>query len=455
MKAMKRSLLLLLCVAMLVVGALVMSACSKECTHTWGDWSETTAATCIAEGTETRTCSACGETETRAISTVAHNFSTYTPDGNATCIADGTKTATCTTAGCNAKDTVADPDSKTPHVFTEYTSNGDATCQADGTKTATCATDGCNATETVTDTGSKKAHAFTTYHSDNNATCQADGTKTATCDYFGCTETDTVTDTGSKKTHSFTSYVSNSDATCVLDGTKTAVCDFAGCEERDTIEDEGSKLGHDWDKELTCTTGHVCTRVGCDAEEAALGHNYTVVGGTPLTCEQDSTTVYACQNGCGDMFTVTNTIATGHAVSEWTFDHEEFIGECTYVLTYAGICANKSCGETVYKTEEAERHTLKSTIYTDATCTNPGKKLITCSGCSYEAYENYTNPDAHVWTVKSVDGNVTTYECSECGTTKTAITKAHRRFPIFTGFAFHFFMFQVPFTDSREYFPFL
>ncbi len=422
MKATKRSLLLLLCVAILVVGALVLSACSKECAHTWGDWSETTAATCIAEGTETRTCSACGETETRAISTVAHNFSTYTPDGNATCIADGTKTATCTTAGCNAKDTVADPDSKTPHVFTEYTSNGDATCQADGTKTATCATDGCNATETVTDTGSKKAHAFTTYHSDNNATCQADGTKTATCDYFGCTETDTVTDTGSKKTHSFTSYTSNGDATCVLDGTKTAVCDFDGCEERDTIEDEGSKLGHDWDKELTCTTGHVCTRVGCDAEEAALGHNYTVVGGTPLTCEQDSTTIYACQNGCSDMFTVTNALAPGHAVSEWVFDHEEFIGECTYVLTYAGICANKSCSQTVYKTEQAERHTLKSAIHTDATCSTPGKKLITCSGCSYEAYENYTNPDAHVWTVKSVDGNVTTYECSECGTTKTAIT---------------------------------
>ena len=426
MKATKRSLLLLLCVAMLVVGALVMSACSKECTHTWGDWSETSAATCIAEGTETRTCSACGETETRAISTVAHNFSTYTPDGNATCIADGTKTATCTTAGCNAKDTVADPDSKTPHVFTEYTSNGDATCQADGTKTATCVTDGCNATETVTDTGSKKTHAFTTYHSDNNATCQADGTKTATCDYFGCTETDTVTDTGSKKSHSFTTYTSCGDATCVLDGTKTAVCDFDGCEERDTIEDEGSKLGHDWDKELTCTTGHVCTRVGCDAEEAALGHNYTVVGGTPLTCEQDSTTVYACQNGCGDMFTVTNTIATGHTVDEWIFDHEEFIGECTYVLTYAGVCRNKGCDETVYKTEEAERHTLKSTIHTDATCSTPGKKLITCSGCSYEAYENYTNPDAHVWTVKSVDGNVTTYECSECGTTKTAITATEK-----------------------------
>ena len=424
MKAVKRSLLLLLCVAMLVAGALVMSACSKDCTeHAWGDWSVTTAATCIAEGTETRTCNECGETETRKIDKIAHSFSTYVPDGNATCIADGTKTATCTTAGCSAKDTVADTGSKKAHTFTTYTSNGDATCQKDGTKTATCDTEGCNATETVTDAGSKKSHSFTTYHSDNNATCQQDGTKTATCDYFGCNETDTVADTGSKKDHSFTDYVSNGDATCVLDGTKTATCDFGGCNETDTVEDEGSKLGHLWDGELSCENGHSCTRSDCDAEEAALGHDYRVVGGTELTCIQDSTTIYACQNGCGDSFTVTNQVALGHLVEEWTFDSETFIGNCTYELTYKGTCKNPGCGETVYKTETTERHTLKSTIHTHATCSNPGQKLITCSECSdYQTYENYTNPEAHIWVVESVAGSVTTYKCSECGGTKTAIT---------------------------------
>ena len=425
MKAVKRSLLLLLCVAMLVAGALVMSACSKECTeHEWGNWTVTTAATCIAEGTETRTCNACGETETRAINKTAHTFSEYVADGNATCMADGTKTATCTTAGCTAKDTVADAGSKKEHSFTNYTSNGDATCQADGTKTATCDFEGCNETETVTDVGSKKNHTFTTYHSDNNATCQADGTKTATCDWYGCDAKDTVTDTGSKKSHSFTNYISNGDATCVLDGTKTATCDFKGCNETETIEDEGSKLGHLWNAELTCTTGHECTRQGCDAEEAALGHNYTVVGGTELTCEQDSTTVYACQNGCNDTFTVTNAVATGHSVDEWTFDSESFLSECTYELTYVGTCQNPGCGETVTKTEQTERHTLTSTIHTgdDATCTTPGRKHITCTECDYETYENYTNSEAHVWGVKSKDGNVTTYECSECHITKTAIT---------------------------------
>ena len=466
MKVVKRSLLLLMCVALLVAGALIMTACSgnEECTHSWGDWSETSAATCIAKGTETRTCSECGETETRETATVAHTFSTYTPDGNATCIADGTKTATCTTNGCTAKDTVTDTGSKTAHNFTTYTSNGDATCLADGTKTATCTTDGCSATDTVADAGSKKAHtfatyvsnndatcladgtktatcttdgcsatetiadpgtkkdhAFTTYIPNNDATCLADGTKTATCDYYGCSETNTVTDVGSKKSHSFTQYVSNGDATCVLDGTKTATCDTAGCNATETLADEDSKLGHLWNADRTCEAGHYCTRDNCDAEEAALGHNYIVVGGTELTCEQDSTTVYACQNGCDDTFTVTNAIAPGHAVSEWKFDHEEFVGECTYVLTYTATCKNPGCGATITKTEEAVRHTLKSSIHTDATCTTPGQKKISCTECDYETFENYTNPDAHVWLAISIEGNVTTYECDGCKITKTVI----------------------------------
>ena len=40
-------------------------------THTFGDWTVTTPATCTADGVETRTC-ACGETETRAIPATGH-----------------------------------------------------------------------------------------------------------------------------------------------------------------------------------------------------------------------------------------------------------------------------------------------------------------------------------------------------------------------------------------------
>ena len=79
-------LLLLLCV--LVLTALVLTGCdsgddSTTHTHSFGEWSVTTPATCVAKGEETRSC-ACGASEKRdvAIDPTAHNPATaWTYDG--------------------------------------------------------------------------------------------------------------------------------------------------------------------------------------------------------------------------------------------------------------------------------------------------------------------------------------------------------------------------------------
>lgn len=42
--------------------------------HSWGDWSETTAATCVREGEESRACNDCGEAETRKTGLGAHSL---------------------------------------------------------------------------------------------------------------------------------------------------------------------------------------------------------------------------------------------------------------------------------------------------------------------------------------------------------------------------------------------
>ena len=55
--------------------------------HSFGDWKTTKAATCTAEGTQTRTCSACGKVETATIAKTAHQYvdtvvkPTYTAQG--------------------------------------------------------------------------------------------------------------------------------------------------------------------------------------------------------------------------------------------------------------------------------------------------------------------------------------------------------------------------------------
>lgn len=46
----------------------------QACTHSWSSWTTTTAATCTTEGKQTRSCSLCGEEETKTINALGHNF---------------------------------------------------------------------------------------------------------------------------------------------------------------------------------------------------------------------------------------------------------------------------------------------------------------------------------------------------------------------------------------------
>ena len=108
-------------------------------THAFGDWEETTPATCTADGVETRSC-ACGETETRAIPATGHTFGDWTVTTPATCTTDGVETRSC---ACGETETRAIP--ATGHTFGEWTVTTPATCTADGVETRTCA---CGETET-------------------------------------------------------------------------------------------------------------------------------------------------------------------------------------------------------------------------------------------------------------------------------------------------------------------
>ena len=63
-------------------------------THAFGNWEETTPATCTTDGVETRSC-ACGETETRAIPATGHTFGDWTVTTPATCTTDGVETRSC------------------------------------------------------------------------------------------------------------------------------------------------------------------------------------------------------------------------------------------------------------------------------------------------------------------------------------------------------------------------
>ena len=86
-----------------------------ECKHTYTS-KVTKAATCIATGTKTYTCSKCGDSYTEVIAKTAHNYSTsWTIDKAATCTAEGSKSHHCTVCGAK-KDVTAI--AKTAHKYT-------------------------------------------------------------------------------------------------------------------------------------------------------------------------------------------------------------------------------------------------------------------------------------------------------------------------------------------------
>lgn len=107
--------------------------------HQWGAWETTKAPTCTSEGEETRTCTVCGETETRTAEKAAHT--PVTVEGkDATCteegLSDGEK---CSVCGETLKEQEIIP--ALGHDFGDWTEDKDA-----GVETRTCSR--CGATET-------------------------------------------------------------------------------------------------------------------------------------------------------------------------------------------------------------------------------------------------------------------------------------------------------------------
>ncbi|MCD8286123.1 MAG: hypothetical protein LUD50_02725 [Clostridia bacterium] len=118
--------------------------------HTWTEWEVTIEATCGTEGSKTRTCTVCGQTETETIpATGSHTWTDWdiTP---ATCGTDGSETRTCTVCGLSETQTLNATGS---HVWSEWTITTEATCGTDGSETRICTVCGATQTETIPATG--------------------------------------------------------------------------------------------------------------------------------------------------------------------------------------------------------------------------------------------------------------------------------------------------------------
>ena len=100
---MKRTTLVIILLAVLVVSCLAFTACHE---HEFGEWRGAIPATCTEEGLKERVCS-CGEKETEVLPKREHKYSNYLVMPN--CTEQGYTLHACPSCGDRYKDTYVDP----------------------------------------------------------------------------------------------------------------------------------------------------------------------------------------------------------------------------------------------------------------------------------------------------------------------------------------------------------
>lgn len=337
--------------------------CGDECTHTYGEKTIITPATCTTYGSYTKTCTTCGYVYKGQIPKTQHNYEwkVTTP---ATCNSTGVETKTCTNCGkTNGQRTIP----ATGEHNWETVETIPVTCTSKEKQKQECTV--CHTTRTTINENSHYAdHTWT----------EGDGTVT-------CTKC------GWEHTHRWVEDTSKTvPATCTSEGSKTYYC-TANYKDYDqevhkchsTKTETLAKTAHHW-------VNGVCTECGATHEHD--WQEQTSLAQSP-TCTEKGSKTYKCSK-CGET-KVEEIPATGHT---WKI-HQ--------IATNKSECKCSVCNAT-------KAHDLKVVSKDPATCTKKGIIHYVCKDCGKKVRDN--DPDApalgHDW--KNQDGT-----CSRCNAQHT------------------------------------
>ena len=250
------------------------SACGNVETkaHTWNGGSVTKTANCKEAGTKTFTCTACNATKTESIAkTNNHTYGSWSQTSAPKCTTVGKEQRTCSI--CQKVET---RDIKaTGHSLGSWTQTKAPTCTTKGTEQRKCTVSGCSHTETrdIAATG----HNMGSWKTTKEATCETKGQETRSCSKCSHKETKDIAALG----HKFSNPTVTKQPTCTETGIESGKCTRCGEETTNTLKATGHKFGA-WadDKSATCTEGgtqkRTCSK--CNAEETrntdALGHDF-------------------------------------------------------------------------------------------------------------------------------------------------------------------------------------
>ena len=408
--------------------------CGDECTHTYGEKTIITPATCTTMGSYTATCTTCGYVLKGQIPKTKHNYEwkVTTP---ATCNSTGVETKTCTNCGktygqrtipatgehnwetvetipatCTSKEkqkqecTVCHTTRTTINENSHYADH----TWTEGDGTVTCTKCGWEHTHRWVEDTSKTVPA----------TCTSEGSKTYYCtadykDYdqevHKChsTKTETLaktahhwvngvcTECGATHEHDWQEQISlTKSPTCTEKGSKTYKCSKCG----ETKVEEIPAIGHTWKIHQIATNKSECK---CSVCEATKAHDLKVVSKDPATCTKKGIIHYVCKD-CGKKVRDNDpdAPALGH---DWKNQN--------------GTCSRCNAQHTHDWGE------WKTT--TPADCTTEGEEVRQCNTCGFEETRTLAKTDHQwgEWNITTEPSCTTegeeTRQCKNCQKTET------------------------------------
>lgn len=323
---------------------------------------ETVEATCTTKGSVTHyeVCSRCGDKKVSSVDEIpelGHDYQ-LTNKVEPTCTEDGSETYTCTRCG----DTYTTTLEKLGH--TNLTVTLEPTCDSFGKREGTCERCGKYIVEAIEPLG----HIYEV--ETKEATCTEDGYVKYTCQRCGDVYYESYT---AKLGHDYVADPSldvTVDATCEEKGSVTHYEVCSRCDDKKVSSvDEIPALGHDPAEPVvvevaaTCTTdGSKTTTVKCNrcdkvlSEEVEvlpkLGHDYQETDRLDPTCTEAGYIVRTCTR-CGEV-NVEDLPAKGHQFDDTATTTP---ANCVHGNIFDGTCI--VCGEQIVKEDDARDYSIE------------------------------------------------------------------------------------------------
>lgn|GEM_PF-5365033 len=326
--------------------------------HDWGEWIETTPATCTEPGEATRTCNNDhSHTENKVIPVIDHTPGNVVIENEVapSCEHDGSHDEVTYCSVCNAevsRNTIIDP--ATGHNYGSWIGNTPATCTEPGEETRTCSHDHSHVeTREIPATGHKPLPAVMENYV--VPTCISEGgydmvVRCENCGEIISSEHHVIEATG----HNFGAWTVTTEPTCTESGVETRVCatDPTHIETR-----EVAPKGHNWGTWVV-TTEPTCTNPGEETRTCLNDSTHTEtreieptghiwgewINVTELSCTQDLEQERTCTvPGCNAVEHRVIVVANGHIYE--TINENVVAPTCTEPGHHDEVSVCKSCGE--------------------------------------------------------------------------------------------------------------